>query len=238
MSTHQISRNGRSRQSKIVVAIVITEIGTSVGRLPLRCPHEIAVNGVVFVVHDAVRTEREFQHLVERGKLAPIWIGGVAWLSRTGYVRSPDPYQPHPHVDRLACGLACRNPGGVVLLARTREHDRPQTRAAVAVDTRNNDARARLLYQASHGGSEDVVLLFDRIFGLVHVDFGLAPKRLIGMRPEEITRLADRNLMPVRICDVVAQARIEPIMPRYRARPSAWQAKPLRVLTSSLLRQP
>src|SRR5262249_57535746 len=102
-------------------------------------------------------------------------------------------------------GIAWGSPGSVVLRARAREHDRPQTRAAVAVDTRNNDAGTRLLYQAAHGGGDDVILLLDRIFGLVHVDFGPAPKRLIGMRPEEITRLADRNLMPVRVRDPVAQ---------------------------------
>src|SRR5262249_49151507 len=61
-----------------------------------------------------------------------------------------------------------------------------------------------------HAGSDDVILLLHRILGLVHVDLGLAAEFFVGVRPEEVARLADRDLVPMSVRDAVTQAGIEP----------------------------
>src|SRR5262245_20292768 len=137
------------------------------------------------------------------GHLAPIRIGSVARLRLTPLIRFGDPHQPNPPVDGRPRGFARRGPGAVVLLARPRRHDWPETQAAVTIDARDKHAGARLQYLAAHGRGDDVVLLIDRIFSFVHVKLGPAPKRFVGVHPEEIARLTDGDFVLVRVRDPV-----------------------------------
>src|SRR6516164_3824765 len=143
-----------------------------------------------FIVYDAVQTEREPDHVVERGNLLPVRIGSVTGLRVPRLVGPAGPYQLHPFVDCDAGRSAGAGPGGVILLARPRKHDRPKARRAVAVDAGDDDARPSFRQTAAHVWSKDIELLLDRIFRFMDVDLGAASVAFVRVYPEIIFGLA------------------------------------------------
>ena len=79
-------------------------------------------------------------------------------------------------------------------------------RGAVAIDANSERIRGRFFEGALHVTGEDKVLFVDRVLGLVPVDFDLPSVRRIGMQPEIIFGLSERDAVAYLVGDAVAQS--------------------------------
>src|SRR5438132_11437773 len=165
---------------------------------------------MIRVADDSVDTEPKLDHLVVRRKLEQVGIGRVAGNGLTCNKSPPPPQEFYPPVQAGFGTGTSRDPRLVIVCAVFGKLERPQPRAAVAVDDTHKRARLRLFDPTAHLFTDDKMLLIDDALGLVRVDLCAAAVTEIRMQPKKVLRSAYRDGVVACVGYSVTDLRVEP----------------------------